>query len=237
MTLRVGLTGGIGCGKSAAAAAFRALGVPVIDADEIAHELTSPGGPLVPDIAAAFGPEVVTAEGALNRPRLRRIVFEAPHARRALEAIVHPAVRHDIAQRLGALPPDTPYCVIVVPLLFETRMEREMDHVIVVDCEEEQQIARVRERDHLEPAEILPILRAQLSRAERRKKADTLLDNTGTQQNLWAQIATVHDNLSALAAHDTDPKPAISIGGNIGTMISRPPASGGSRVLRSPPRR
>jgi dephospho-CoA kinase len=198
VTLCVGLTGGIGCGKSEAARAFRALGVPVIDADDIARALTVSGGRLVPRILAEFGPEVADAEGGLDRARLRRLVFADPEARRRLEAIVHPAVRDEIARRVADLPP-TPYCLVVVPLLFETGMEREMDHVIVVDCEESQQIDRVSARDGLAAAEVLPIVHAQLPRAERIRRADTLLDNTGERESLWAQVATVHENLLALA--------------------------------------
>ena len=209
MTLRVGLTGGIGCGKSAAAEAFRALGVPVVDADEIAHRLTAPDGPLVPAIVAAFGPQVLAAEGTLDRRRLRELVFDDPAARQRLESIVHPAVRAEIARWVATLPDDVPYCIIVVPLLIETGLDREVDHVIVVDCEEDQQVARVSARDHLRPAEILPIMRAQVSRRERRRRADTLLDNTGSRENLWAQVATVHKNLCELARKQQQGEPAI----------------------------
>ncbi len=198
VTLCVGLTGGIGCGKNEAAKAFQALGVPVIDADEIARSLTAPGGPLVSQITAEFGPGIIDSEGALDRARLRRIIFESPESRRRLEAIVHPVVRGEIARRIAALPA-TPYCLVVVPLLFETGMDRAVDHVIVVDCEEDQQLSRVSGRDRLAPDEILPIIRAQIPRAERIRRADTLLDNTGTRENLWAQVATVHENLLVLA--------------------------------------
>ena len=209
MTLRVGLTGGIGCGKSAAAEAFRALGVPVVDADEIAHRLTAPDGPLVPAIVAAFGPRVLAAEGTLDRRRLRELVFADPAARQRLESIVHPAVRAEIARWVATLSDDVPYCIIVVPLLIETGLDREVDHVIVVDCEKDQQVARVSARDHLRPTEILPIMRAQVSRRERRGRADTLLDNTGSRENLWAQVATVHKNLCELARKQQQGEPAI----------------------------
>ena len=143
--LRIGLTGGIGSGKSTVAALFAHRGIPVIDTDVIARELVGPGQPALAEIAREFGNDLVTANGELDRGRLRQRVFDDPAARRRLEAILHPRIRAAVQQRLAAL--DTPYCLIVIPLLVETKFDEFVDRVLVVDVDEEYQRERTSRRD------------------------------------------------------------------------------------------
>ena len=138
----IALTGGIGCGKSTVSALFAARGVPVIDTDEIARELTHPGGTAIAAIRDAFGPEFVTENGALDRAAMRRLVFADAEAKRSLERILHPLIRREATQRIVAAQ-QAPYVVLVVPLLLETGAYRELaNRTLVVDCDEALQIAR-----------------------------------------------------------------------------------------------
>ncbi|WP_019626865.1 dephospho-CoA kinase [Thioalkalivibrio sp. ALJT] len=178
--LRVGLTGGIGCGKSRVGTLFSSLGVPVLDADTITRELQAPGHTLHAAIVHHFGPGVLDARGHLDRGALRSKVFTDPGERQVLEGLVHPAVRATIEERLAQLPNDTPYALVVVPLLFEAGWETHFDHVIVVDCDPSEQVARVRQRDGHSQADVEAIIEAQMNREERRRRADRTIHNTGT---------------------------------------------------------
>lgn len=190
--LRVGLTGGIGCGKSVVAEAFAALGVPVIDTDVIAHQLTATGGIALPAIRASFGDAVFLPDGELDRNALRRRVFAEADERRKLETILHPLILLAVQQQLQAMPP-TPYVLIVVPLLLETTSYRKMiDSVLLVDCLEAQQIERVMARSKLSAGEIQAIIAAQADRATRLAGADDVLSNTGDRAFLQRQIAPLH---------------------------------------------
>lgn len=198
MTFVVGLTGGIGSGKSRAAGAFAALGADVVDTDAIAHQLTAPGGAALGAIVEAFGTDAIDATGAMDRARMRERVFRDQSARQRLEAILHPIIRIE-SQRLVAAA-KAPYVVLVVPLLVESRGYRDrVGRVLVVDCPEEQQLERVGARSKLAPAEVRRIIAAQLPRARRLEAADDVIDNSGDIAALEAQVLALHRRYLELA--------------------------------------
>lgn len=195
----VGLTGGVGSGKSTVAGLFAALGVPVIDTDDIARRLTAPAGEALADIREAFGGALIQADGGLDRAAMRRLVFADADARRRLEAILHPRIRAAVLQALAVL--DAPYAVLVVPLLVETGAYGDViDRVLVVDCPEPLQIERVMARSGLTRDEAAAILAAQATRAERLAAADDVIDNRGSPDALRAVVAALHARYLALAA-------------------------------------
>ena len=194
--LRVGLTGGIGSGKSAVAALFAERGVPVLDADEIAHALSAKGGAAYDDIVASFGTAVVGANGELDRAALRARVFADAAARRRLEAILHPRVRVEMAARLDAL--RGPYALLVVPLLVETRPWPFIDRVLVIDADDALRRARLRTRG-LSDAEIDAVFAAQLARAQRLAHADDVIENNQDLRALAARVDELHNGYLALA--------------------------------------
>ncbi len=198
----IGLTGGIGSGKSTVARAFEALGVEVIDADALAHRLTAPGGAAIPAIRAAFGDEAIDASGALERARMRRIAFADVHARKRLEAILHPLIRAE-TERL-ALAARSPYVILMIPLLVESGDPRaRCDRVLVVDCPEEEQIRRVMARSGLARGEVETVMVNQVSRADRLAAADDVVDNAGAPAAIDAQVAALHREYLGLAADTT----------------------------------
>lgn len=187
----VGLTGGIGSGKSAAADEFARLGAAVVDTDVIAHRLTAPGGAAIPGIRQAFGEGFVLPSGALDRARMREHVFADPGARKRLEALLHPLIRVESDQEIAAA--SGRYVVHVVPLLVESLDYRQrVDRVLVVDCPEEMQVARVTARSGMSEAQARAIVRAQATRAERLEAADDVIDNSGTLDALHQQVALLH---------------------------------------------
>lgn len=187
----VGITGGVGSGKSAAADRFAALGADVIDTDVIAHELTAPGGAAIEAIRAEFGADVINSEGALDRKAMRDLAFSDPQARRRLEAILHPAIRAECERRIGGS--TAPYVVLGVPLLVESATYRERcDRVCVVDCPEEVQIERVMLRNGFEEAQVRAIMAAQASREQRLAVADDVIDNSTSLAALHAQVDRLH---------------------------------------------
>lgn len=191
MTSIVGLTGGIGSGKSAVGRLFEERGIVVVDTDAIAHELTTPGGAAIPAIRAEFGDGVITAEGALDRAAMRGIVFADPAARKRLEAILHPMIRTESDRRVAAA--DSPYVILMVPLLVESGNYRERcQRIAVVDCTVDTQIARVMARNGLSRAEVERIIAAQASREQRRAAADDIIDNDGDINALGPQIDQLH---------------------------------------------
>lgn len=195
----VGLTGGIGSGKSTVAALFAELGVPVIDTDIIARQLTEPGSAALEMIRARFGDEVMQAEGRLDRDALRRRIFHDDSARHALEAILHPRIRRAVEEMLAAQV--APYVLVVIPLLVETAGYREMlDRVLVVDCPVDTQIARVRARSGLASDEVEAILAAQVGRAERLAAADDVIVNTASPEALRAAVTSLHWRYLALSS-------------------------------------
>ena len=195
MSFIVGLTGGIGSGKSAVADLFAGRGVAVIDTDAIAHALTAPGGAAMSGIRAEFGAGVSSADGALDRAAMRAIVFADPAARKRLEAILHPMIRSESERQLLASSTNAncSYAILMVPLLIESGDYRKrVDRIAVVDCAEATQIARVMRRNGLAPNEIQRILAAQATRAERLAAADDVIDNDGDLAALPPQIERLH---------------------------------------------
>ena len=186
----VGLTGGIGSGKSAAADEFARLGATVVDTDVIAHQLTEAGGAAVPQIERLFGADFVS-DGAMDRQRMRQRVFSDPGSKKTLEGLLHPLIREESQRRIGAA--TGPYVVHVVPLLVESPdYRRRVDRVLVVDVPEDLQLARVRARSRLAEDEVRAIIRSQASREARRAAADDIIDNAGALEALRNQVAALH---------------------------------------------
>ncbi|MDT8404335.1 dephospho-CoA kinase [Sulfuriflexus sp.] len=186
----IGLTGGIASGKSAAAEHFAALGVPVIDADQIARELVEPGKPALERICERFGKSILLDNGELNRPSLREIIFKDARARHDLEAILHPLIRETIIQRIDEL--DAPYCIVVIPLLAESGDWAMLDRRLVIDCPEDLQLARLQQRDRLDPEQAERILAAQASREQRKAIADDIIDNSHDLAHLQRAVERLH---------------------------------------------
>ena len=187
----VGLTGGIGSGKSAAADEFGRLGAVVVDTDAIAHELTGKGGAALPAIEKLFGSRFLDPAGGMDRKKMRDHVFAKPAAKRALEELLHPMIREESARRIASA--SAPYVVHVVPLLIESPdYRRRVNRVLVVDAPEDTQVARVRSRSGLSEDEVRAIMRTQVSRAERLAAADDVIDNGGARDALRKQVAELH---------------------------------------------
>ncbi len=194
----VGLTGGIGSGKSAAADAFEKLGATVVDTDAIAHELTGPGGAAIPEIERQFGKAFIDAGGAMNRQRMRDLVFSDAEEKQRLESLLHPLIRAESARRVAAAA--GPYAVLVVPLLVESPGYRErVNRVLVVDCPEPLQIARVMQRSNIPEAQVRRIIAAQMQRGKRLAAADDVIDNSGTIAALQQQVGKLHEQYLARA--------------------------------------
>jgi dephospho-CoA kinase len=200
MKLVVGLTGGIGSGKSAAADEFARLGATVVDTDVIAHELTRAGGPAIPQLEKIFGKEAIGASGAMDRGKMRDRVFADPAAKQALEALLHPMIREESRRQIAAA--QGPYVVHVVPLLLESADYRKrVDRVLVIDCPEDVQAARVRARSALPEAQVRAIMASQATRAARLAAADDVIDNSGSLDALRKQVGVLHRKYLACSAH------------------------------------
>lgn len=189
--LRVALTGGIASGKSSAAAAFRELGVPVIDSDRIAREVVEPGAPGLHALIGAFGRSILTDRGTLDRERLRRKIFSDRAAREQVNALLHPLIVERIEAELRELA-GAPYAIVEIPLLAETGIGRDFDRVVVVDLPEDEQRRRLERRDGASPDEARAALAAQASREERLALADDVLDNSGSLEQLRTQVSELH---------------------------------------------
>jgi dephospho-CoA kinase len=196
--LRIGLTGGIGSGKSTVAALLTTRGVPVIDTDEIAHRLTEPGQPVCNEIVRVFGQDILDATRRIDRNKLRERVFENAGERVQLEAILHPRIREVVREKLDVL--HAPYCILVVPLLFESGFIDLVDRVLVVDASEGMQIQRTAARSGLTEPEIRKIMAAQVSRAQRLQRADDVIDNNGDRKHLEKEVERLHQWYLSLAA-------------------------------------
>lgn len=196
----VGLTGGIGSGKSEAARLFAELGAAVVDTDVIAHRLTAPGQPAVQRIAELLGAEVLAADGSLDRASLRRKVFADPASRKALEGLLHPLIRQAVVQEL-AQPSSFPYAVVVVPLLFETGAYTDaIARSLVIDCDEALQMSRAMARSRLSEAEVRAIMAAQCPRTRRLQLADDVVQNNGSLQQLAEQVRQLHEKYEKACA-------------------------------------
>ncbi|MEB0138213.1 MULTISPECIES: dephospho-CoA kinase [unclassified Undibacterium] len=194
----IGLTGGIGSGKSTVADLFAARGAAIIDTDLIAHQLSAPGGAAIPAIEAAFGADFLTAQGALNRQKMRELVFADPAQRQRLEHILHPLIgrqTHTEAAAAGGA-----YLMYVVPLLVESgKWRQRVDRIVVVDCSVETQIARVMARNNLSRAAVEAIMRSQASRADRLAAADDMIDNQAGMEAVVQQVDVLHERYVAAA--------------------------------------
>ena len=195
--LTVGLTGGIGSGKSAVTRLFEDLGVPVIDADQASREVVKPGQPALQQLAQRFGDQIIDSRGELLRKALREIVFTDEQARKDLEAILHPLIRQRIDQQLGEL--SDPYAVLAIPLLIETGASYQVDRILVVNCSVSEQVRRVSNRDGVSEAQVEAILATQASREQRLKAADDVIENSGTIEEMKPRVAALHRKYLELA--------------------------------------
>ena len=201
----VGLTGGIGSGKSTVADLFVELGAGLVDTDEIAHQLTAAGGLAMSQIVATFGAELADTQGALDRAAMRRLVFSDPGARGRLESILHPLIRQISDQRCAES--TAPYVILAVPLLIESGNYRQRcDRIVVVDCPEQVQISRVMARNSLQENEVRAILKAQASREQRLAIADEVIDNGDELTNLYPRVSELHLKYLALSSEKAKAK-------------------------------
>lgn len=199
--LKVGLTGGIGCGKTTVCRLFAELGVPVVDADLIARRLVEPGEPALKAIVQTFGADMLKTDGSLDRPKLREAIFADPEQRRRLDAIMHPRVYARIAADVAALHSD--YCLIAVPLLLESKNPYVVDRILVVDCPQPVQIERVVTRDKLSAEQAQAIVASQMPRLERLARADDVIDNSAGPELLAEQVKSLHNSYIFLATART----------------------------------
>lgn len=194
----IGLTGGIGSGKSAATAVFERLGIGCVDADQVAREVVEPGEPALAAIAAHFGPQLLTAAGRLDRNALRERIFQNKEERLWLEALLHPLIRDRMARQLAAQ--TSPYAVLVAPLLFENDLDRGCAASILIDVPEALQLRRVLVRDGGNQAQAQAIIDRQMSREDKRQRATYIIDNSGTLAELDDALVALHRQIMAKGA-------------------------------------
>lgn len=191
--LCVGLTGGIGCGKSTVASLFEALGAGIVDTDAIAHQLTQTNGLAIAPIRAAFGADYLDLSGAMDRPKMRQRVFTDPQAKQQLQAILHPLILESSKALINQLVTKTPYVILMVPLLLESPdFQQQVQRILVVNCAEQNQISRVRQRSGLAEREIRAIIAQQISATERLARADDIIQNDGDPDELKNQVSALH---------------------------------------------
>ena len=195
----VAITGGIGSGKTTVANQFAALGIEVVDADLIAREVVEPGTPALAAIASHFGPGILDEQGRLDRRTLRERIFSDPAAKSWLNALLHPIIRSEMLRQCAAA--NSPYCLLVVPLLVENRLTELADRVLVIDVDEATQIERTCRRDGVNREQAQAILASQASRSERLAMADDVLDNqSGTTETIRERILALHETYLAFAS-------------------------------------
>jgi len=195
----VALTGGIGCGKSEATQAFSKLGVPVVDLDTIAHQLTAAKQPLIDTIIAKFGQSYVTEEGAIDRNKMRRLVFDNESARHDLNAILHPAIYQEAVKQLQ-MHADAPYAVLAIPLLDnDSPYMSVINRILVIDCDEVTQLKRVKQRNQLDNIQIKKIIQTQMPKQARLTMADEFIENNGNIEELRQKISVLHHKMVKLA--------------------------------------
>ncbi|MEQ1559305.1 MAG: dephospho-CoA kinase [Methyloglobulus sp.] len=194
----MGLTGGIGCGKSTVSALFFELNIPIIDADEIAHQLVKPGQPALTEISKLFGDQVLNSDGTLNRAMMRDLVFSDPMQKQRLESILHPLVYTVMQQKIDRLA--APYCIASIPLLFETQMAHFVDRILVIDCPVAMQIERVERRDGLDKARIQSIIESQVNREFRINHAHDVIDNSESGIDLAEDVKKLHTRYLSISA-------------------------------------
>jgi len=195
--LRIGLTGGIGSGKSTVASLFARHGAPVVDTDQLARELVRPGMPAHQDIVATFGPSILGPNGNLDREKMRARVFADAAERLQLEHILHPRIREETVRRLNEI--TAPYALVAVPLLIESGFDNIVDRILVVDCDEQTQIDRTMKRSGLSATDVRDVIAAQASRHERLARADDVVDNSNGMAELEKQVEQLHRRYLELA--------------------------------------
>lgn len=196
MVLKIGLTGGIGSGKSTVCKIFSEFGVPVIDADIIAHSLVRPGMPALEEIAKTFGKELISNDGTLDRKKIRDLIFTNETERKKLEDILHPAVYKEISVQVENI--NSKYCIISIPLLIETDASDTVDRILVIDVPRELQLQRASNRDKTNKNIIESIIDSQISREDRLAAADDIVNNDGNIENLHRQISGLHEYYSGI---------------------------------------
>ena len=194
--LIIGLTGGIGSGKSQAADCFKQLGIDIIDADIVARDIIEPGSKILETVVKHFGQSILKTNGSLDRKKLGEFIFEHPDERAWLEQLLHPEIREQMKKLARAS--SSPYCVMVIPLLIETLPNPLIDRILVIDCSESLQKQRVMARDSSNEAAVEAIFNAQVSRQERLDKADDVIDNSGNINQLLAQVERLHQHYLTL---------------------------------------
>lgn len=195
--LVVGLTGGIGSGKSAVSALFEQLGITVVDADRASRVVVEPGKPALTQIAERHGPGILNADGTLNRAELRRVIFADEEERKWLESVLHPRITIEIFQGLRAA--QSPYAILVSPLLLEAKQDTLANRVLVVDVSEDVQLARTMRRDNNPESQVRAIIASQIDRAARLARADDVIENNGTLEELRPKVNALHERYLAIA--------------------------------------
>lgn len=190
MVFRVGLTGGIASGKSTVSQLFATHGIDIIDADIISRELCQPGKVSYHAIVEQFGKQFLLEDGQLNRPALRELIFSEPQARQQLENILHPAIRQQMFQQSEIS--SSPYCILVIPLLIEAKMQSSVDRILVVDVDNQSQLSRLQKRDNLSATQAMQQIAAQLGPAQRLQYADDIIDNSAGNDSLKFQVSQLH---------------------------------------------
>lgn len=199
MRFILGITGGIGSGKSAATQWFESQGISVVDADIVAREVVEPGQPALQAIQQAFGDWVLLEDGSLDRRALREYIFQFPEARQNLENITHPAIRQSIIEQLQQA--ESPYVILVSPLLFETNQHELVQHTLLVDADEQTQLQRASQRDGQSEEQIRKIIAAQMSRTQKQQLADDIVLNDGLLEHLHQQLKPLHFNYLQRSEH------------------------------------
>lgn len=200
--LRVALTGGIGSGKTTVSTKFEKLGAPVIDSDFIARDIVKPDSPCLNRIIEQFGIELLTKEKCLNREKLRDIIFNDAEAKDKLEKILHPAIYQEIEEQISEI--NFPYCLVVIPLLFETNSADRFDRILVIDSDESLQINRAHQRDNTSEKEIKKIIKSQVNREHRLKYADDIIENNLSIEELNSSISKLHEKYINLSSYNTE---------------------------------
>ena len=195
--LKIGLTGGIGSGKSTVCRLFAELGAPIIDADIIARQLVEPNSPALKKLVAQFGKTILNPDQSLNRAYLRDLVFSDKIKKAQLDQLMHPLIYDEIEKQLKGL--NSPYCIIAIPLLLETQQMQRVDRIVVVDCNADTQLLRVVSRDQVKPEQVLSIIASQMSRQQRLSFADDVIDNTCSPAHLAEQVKRLHNSYNLLA--------------------------------------
>jgi len=195
----IGLTGGIGSGKSTAAKTFEELGICVVDTDQIAHDIVLPGQPALSEIENIFGSDVFNPDNSLNKSKLKQLIFSNTVLKKKLESILHPRIKEEMFRMIAKC--QSPYCVAVIPLLVEKNWQKLVDRILVIDTPQSLQIKRVRDRDNLDEDLILSIIQSQANRSTRIAAADDVINNDGNPENLKRQLTDLHHRYLQLAAN------------------------------------